>query len=123
MGFVKCTYKLNDNDLFVLINSFLKLILQKRRRNLYLASNISPPNTRQSVKNKKLETRASSPPLKSNSRPNSPPELAKKISPFPSIPNLPSGLTIERVGPGFENKVCVECKLSGKLPFNSYITL
>lgn len=80
---------------------------------MYLASNFSPPNTRQSVKNKKLER--TSPPLKNNSRPDSPEELSKKVSPFPSIPNLPSGLTIERVGPGFESKVCIECKLSGKI--------
>lgn len=64
------------------------------------------------MKNKKAE-RLLSPPLK-NSRPNSPLEQSKKVSPFPSIPNLPSGLTIERVGPGFENKLCIECKLSGK---------
>jgi len=65
-----------------------------------------------SVKNK---TRGPSPSFKA-SRPGSP--VDKKIVNFPSIPNLPSGLTIERINQArsnADNKVCIECRLTGNL--------
>ncbi|XP_065158401.1 PHD finger protein 21A-like [Atheta coriaria] len=69
--------------------------ISKRKRNVYLASNVSPPNTRQSSKNK----RSNSPQFKS-SRPNSPVDKKNYGQ------RWPSDLTIERVK---EEQVCAEC--------------
>lgn len=79
-------------------------------------SSISPPNTRQSVKNKNKVERIHSPP--SNGGINNGVDVAKKtVTPFPTIPNLPSGLTIERVSPSRstpDSKICIVCKQPGK---------
>ena len=98
------------------VSTLRRYKFQKRKRNAYLSQNISPPNTRQSVRNRNKLERAGSP--KNSSRPCSPTEQVKKlIQPFPSIPNLPSGLTIERIQPAhadlLDTKHCVECRLSG----------
>ncbi|XP_017769612.1 PREDICTED: PHD finger protein 21A isoform X2 [Nicrophorus vespilloides] len=88
--------------------------ISKRKRNMYLA-NASPPNTRQSVKNK---ARGSSPTFK-QSRPSSP--VDKKLS----IPNLPSGLTIERITQArstADTKTCIECRLGGYLVICEFCT-
>ncbi|VEN34912.1 unnamed protein product [Callosobruchus maculatus] len=123
----------------------------KRKRNNYLVSPVSPPNTRQSVRKKQERT---SPPLNATttgSQASPAPVLsggtalssnggtvtAKQeanagtasasttalnknvLSSFPSIPNLPSGLIIERVSPSEspspDTKVCNVCKLSGAI--------
>ncbi|KAI4462607.1 phd finger protein [Holotrichia oblita] len=95
-------------------------LTSKRKRNIYLAQNVSPPNTRQAVRNKNKTDRGAISP-KTNSRPSSPAEPPKKVlAPFPTIPNLPSGLTIERVPPTgrhgtSDSKQCVECRLPGTL--------
>lgn len=76
-------------------------------------SSVSPPNTRQSVKNRSKMERMSSPPTIAAAD-----DISKKIvSPFPTIPNLPSGLTIERVSPSRstpDSKICVMCRQPGK---------
>ncbi|KAK4886831.1 hypothetical protein RN001_003102 [Aquatica leii] len=85
----------------------------KRKRAVYLMSNCSPPNTRQSAKNKAKAERAVTPPSKDNSRPGSPID-PKKLP----IPNLPIGLTIERINPNRSSpdiKSCVVCHLTGSL--------
>ncbi|XP_044254211.1 PHD finger protein 21A-like isoform X1 [Tribolium madens] len=77
----------------------------KRKRNSYLYSSISPPNTRQAVRKK--NERVSPPPTNGNAK-----------LPFPQIPNLPSGLTIERVSPSSsspDSKTCVTCRQPGLL--------
>ncbi|KAF5297342.1 hypothetical protein FQA39_LY12181 [Lamprigera yunnana] len=85
----------------------------KRKRAGYLMSNCSPPNTRQSAKNKAKAERAVTPPSKDNSRATSPVD-PKKLP----IPNLPVGLTIERVNRSRaspDNKTCIVCRLTGSL--------
>ncbi|CAH0561292.1 unnamed protein product [Brassicogethes aeneus] len=116
----------------------------KRKRNAYLVSAVSPPHTRQSSKKRNEKT---SPPSSSAKQNNArekekqqqlplplPPHLAPKpepepvpdgdaeakpvFAPFPAIPNLPSGLIIERVSPSSsspEYKTCVKCKQPGAL--------
>lgn len=86
----------------------------KRGRRGAAAQNASPPHTRQAGRNKKEKT----PPKKAPSPP--PPLPANILAPLPAIPNLPSGLTIERVTPAKLNsvpneKICVECRLPGTL--------
>ncbi|XP_018326931.1 PHD finger protein 21A [Agrilus planipennis] len=80
---------------------------------------LSPPNTRQAVKNRNKLERSLSSPGRGDSPPDSPIETSKKLPPsFPSIPNLPSGLTIERVNPNRsspEEKHCIVCRSSGNL--------
>lgn len=74
-------------------------------------SSISPPNTRQSARNKNKGERISPPPR------NGVEAVKKVLVPFPAIPNLPSGLTIERVSPNRSSpdpKVCIACRQSGK---------
>lgn len=72
--------------------------------------NMSPPNTRQAVKKAKAER--TSPTLLLEDL-----EVVKKVAaPFPVIPNLPSGLTIERVSPSRSTpdpKACIVCKQTG----------
>ncbi|KAF2883171.1 hypothetical protein ILUMI_23007 [Ignelater luminosus] len=83
----------------------------KRKRGVYLMSNLSPPNTRQSAKNRAKAERAATPPSKDNSRATSPVDPTRL-----PIPNLPVGLTIERVNPNRaspDTKVCVVCRLPG----------
>ncbi|XP_063908138.1 PHD finger protein 21A-like isoform X2 [Zophobas morio] len=83
----------------------------KKKRNSYLYSSISPPNTRQAVRKKNERV---SPPL-----PNGNSTTTKSaFAPFPPIPNLPSGLTIERVSPTSsspDSKTCVTCRQPGLL--------
>lgn len=110
----------------------------KRRKNAYLIS-MSPPNTRQAMKNKlkeqqQQEKQRVSPPLssqsqRSDSRSSSPlsnsnaTQAAKKqasngVPIGLNIPNLPSGLTIERINgnkQSAENKVCLVCRAPGAL--------
>ncbi|KAL3267274.1 hypothetical protein HHI36_011406 [Cryptolaemus montrouzieri] len=88
--------------------------IPKRKRNNYLASSFSPPNTRQAVK-------------KRNERISPPSSLIENVSqeqktsislPVPAIPNLPSELTIERVSPTSSPDLssCTICKqTSGNL--------
>ncbi|RZB40086.1 PHD domain containing protein, partial [Asbolus verrucosus] len=85
----------------------------KRKRNSYLFSSVSPPNTRQAVRKKNERV---SPPLVANGNSTGPAKSA--FSSFPSIPNLPSGLTIERVSPTSsspDSKTCVTCRQPGLL--------
>lgn len=85
----------------------------KRKRGVYLMSNCSPPNTRQSAKNKAKAERPATSPGKDNSRAASPVD-PKKLP----IPNLPVGLTIERVNPNRaspDSKSCIVCRLTGSL--------
>nr|CAI5862310.1 unnamed protein product [Callosobruchus analis] len=123
----------------------------KRKRNNYLVSPVSPPNTRQSVRKKQERT---SPPLNATiagthgssalvfsggtaPSSNGASAAAKQeanvgtaaasttamnksvLSSFPSIPNLPSGLIIERVSPSEspspDTKICNVCKLTGAI--------
>ncbi|CAG9854222.1 unnamed protein product [Phyllotreta striolata] len=97
----------------------------KRKRNAFLISPTSPPHTRQSVKKKQERTSplpTTSVVLKSPRSDQSGNNAAlNKLSfgSFPVIPNLPSGLIIERVSPSdsssSDNKACVMCKQSGSL--------
>ncbi|KAG5886977.1 hypothetical protein JTB14_006619 [Gonioctena quinquepunctata] len=91
----------------------------KRKRNAFLISSISPPHTRQSVKKRQERN---SPPLSGTT--TAPPQKSEQtsnrtvFSTFPSIPNLPSGLIIERVSPGGsspDSKICIVCKQPGVL--------
>nr|XP_023022333.1 PHD finger protein 21A-like isoform X1 [Leptinotarsa decemlineata] len=89
----------------------------KRKRNAFLISPISPPHTRQSVKKRQERN---SPPLTGTTSTQKSEQIANKavFSSFPSIPNLPSGLIIERVSPGSsspDSKTCTVCKQSGNL--------
>lgn len=77
---------------------------------------MSPPNTRQAVKNKMKAEQRTSPPLhRADSRSSSP--VNKKTVPVGlNIPNLPSGLTIERINGNKQspdNKVCLVCRTAG----------
>lgn len=102
---------------------------------------MSPPNTRQAMKNKlkeqqQQEKQRVSPPLssqsqRSDSRSSSPlnnsnaTQATKKqasngVPIGLNIPNLPSGLTIERINgnkQSAENKVCLVCRAPGNLFF------
>ncbi|KAK9870302.1 hypothetical protein WA026_006388 [Henosepilachna vigintioctopunctata] len=83
--------------------------LPKRKRNNYLASSFSPPNTRQAVK--KRNERASPLPISENGNIE---HRSSAATSLPSIPHLPSGLTIERVSPSSSPELssCTMCKQS-----------
>jgi hypothetical protein len=86
----------------------------KRKRNAYLYSSVSPPNTRQAVRKKNERV---SPPLPATNGNSSASSKSAFVS-FPAIPNLPSGLTIERVSPTSsspDSKTCVTCRQPGLL--------
>ncbi|XP_018565176.1 PHD finger protein 21A-like isoform X2 [Anoplophora glabripennis] len=88
----------------------------KRKRNAFLISPISPPHTRQSVRRKQERI---SPPPSTHSGLKSETNVIKPIfNSFPTIPNLPSGLIIERVSPGSsspDSRACITCKQPGAL--------
>lgn len=75
----------------------------------------TPPNTRQAMRRK--NERVSSPPPLPPSANNGTDE--DKFTQFPSIPNLPSGLTIERVSPtnsaSPDGKICISCRHPGEI--------
>lgn len=103
----------------------------KRKRNAFLISPLSPPQTRQSCKKKQERTSPPSTSYTTTPVPKSPAKLEQNgnvnnvsskqppFAPFPVIPNLPSGLIIERVSPSGssspDNKTCVTCKQPGAL--------
>ncbi|XP_072377008.1 PHD finger protein 21A-like isoform X1 [Diabrotica undecimpunctata] len=105
----------------------------KRKRNAFLMSPVSPPHTRQSIKRKQerispplpnttsvISSTPSKSPVKSEQNGNASSTLTNsQFNSFPIIPNLPSGLSIERVSPtgslSPDNKTCVTCKQSGAL--------
>lgn len=85
----------------------------KRKRAVYLMSSCSPPNTRQSAKNKAKAERPPTPSSKDDSRASSPVDPQKL-----PIPHLPLGLTIERVPTNrasSDPKSCIICRLAGSL--------
>ncbi|KAJ8919286.1 hypothetical protein NQ315_003870 [Exocentrus adspersus] len=88
----------------------------KRKRNAFLISPISPPHTRQSVRRRQERV---SPPPTTNSGIKQEISVNKSIyNTFPTIPNLPSGLIIERVSPGSsspDSRTCITCKQPGAL--------
>ncbi|XP_049825967.1 PHD finger protein 21A isoform X2 [Aethina tumida] len=116
----------------------------KRKRNAYLVSGMSPPQTRQSTKRRSAAEKASPPQPSKQSAPWPPAHKDKETAAasgaavaaelkngtengttittvypsFPAIPNLPSGLIIERVSPGSpspDSKTCIKCKQPGAL--------
>ncbi|KAL1509873.1 hypothetical protein ABEB36_004544 [Hypothenemus hampei] len=106
----------------------------KKKRNHFLAHPPSPPNTRGRKKQEMaIMARVKSPSLEknksaveksinNNSNIESKTDLKPIINPFPSIPNLPSGLIIERISPGStspDSKQCIVCKQPGDSAFCS----
>ncbi|XP_048526594.1 PHD finger protein 21A-like [Dendroctonus ponderosae] len=97
---------------------------KKKKRKTFLRHAPSPPNTR-SRKNQEPgpsnqepgPSTSKSPPRATNGK-KSPLNGHKTESSFPAIPNLPSGLIIERISPGRtspEPKQCIVCKKPGAL--------
>lgn len=129
---------------YVFNNYYSNFSLQKRKRNAYLVSGMSPPQTRQSTKRRSAAEKASPPQPSKQSAPWPPAHKDKETAAasgaavaaelkngtengttittvypsFPAIPNLPSGLIIERVSPGSpspDSKTCIKCKQPGKV--------
>ncbi|XP_030767786.1 PHD finger protein 21A [Sitophilus oryzae] len=99
----------------------------KKKRSHFLAHPPSPPNTRGRKRQEMQRSKSKSPPssFSNNSvaierftNGNQPSQKSDIKSAFPSIPNLPSGLIIERVSPGRsspDTKQCIMCKQPGAL--------
>ncbi|KAF7267329.1 uncharacterized protein LOC143204862 [Rhynchophorus ferrugineus] len=97
----------------------------KRKRNNFLAHPPSPPNTRGRKRQEMARSKSKSPPSSQNNLTNEKLTNGDQSnqkndikSSFPSIPNLPSGLIIERVSPGRSSpdaKQCIMCKQPGAL--------
>lgn len=101
----------------------------KKKRSHFLAHPPSPPNTRGRKRQEMARSSSKSPPHSTNGNQNDKyvsngsntgqrTDFKSIVPPFPSIPNLPSGLIIERISPGSsspDSKQCIVCKQPGAL--------